>query len=50
MRILYLPLKKKWFDMIVSGIKKEEYREINEYWTKRLVETEGNLIDGFTFK
>ena len=48
--ILYLPLKKKWFDMIVSGIKKEEYREINDYWTKRLVETEGNLIDGFTFK
>ena len=48
--VLYLPLKKKWFDMIVSGIKKEEYREINDYWTKRLVKTEGNLIDDFTFK
>lgn len=48
--ILYLPLKKKWFNMIVSDIKKEEYREINDYWTKRLVDTEGNLIDGFTFK
>ena len=35
---------------IVSGIKKEEYREINDYWTKRLVKTEGNLIDDFTFK
>lgn len=50
MRILYLPLKKRWFDMIAAGIKKEEYREINEYWTKRLVETTGNLIDDFTFK
>ena len=48
--VLYLPLKKKWFDMIVSGIKKEEYREINDYWTKRLVKTEGNLIDDFAFK
>ena len=50
MRILYLPLKKRWFDMIASGIKKEEYREITKYWTTRLVETEGNLIDDFTFK
>lgn len=36
--ILYLPLKKKWFDMIKSGIKKEEYREINKYWCRRLYE------------
>lgn len=34
---LYLPLKKKWFDMIKSGEKKEEYREINRYWIGRLV-------------
>ena len=25
--MLTLPIKKKWFDMIVSGEKKEEYRE-----------------------
>ena len=33
--MLTLPIKKKWFDMIVSGEKKEEYREIKAYWTKR---------------
>lgn len=26
--MLILPIKKKWFDMILSGEKKEEYREI----------------------
>jgi hypothetical protein len=36
MRTLHLTLKKKWFDMIASGEKKEEYREIKEYWVKRL--------------
>ena len=36
MRILYLTLKKEWFDMIEAGIKTEEYREIKEYWEKRL--------------
>ena len=46
MKVLYLSLKKRWFDMISSGIKKEEYREINEYWTKRLVVSEpNNLLD-----
>lgn len=33
---LKLTLKKKWFDMILSGEKKEEYREIKPYWEKRL--------------
>ena len=33
--MLILPIKKKWFDMILSGEKKEEYREIKHYWTKR---------------
>lgn len=28
MKILHLTLRKKWFDMIASGEKKEEYREI----------------------
>lgn len=36
MRILHLTLKKKWFDLIASGEKKIEYREIKPYWTKRL--------------
>lgn len=34
--MLTLPIKKKWFDMILSGEKKEEYREIKPYYTSRL--------------
>ena len=33
--MLILPIKKKWFDMIVSGQKREEYREIKPYYEKR---------------
>lgn len=33
--MLVLPIKKKWFDMIKSGEKKEEYREIKPYYNKR---------------
>lgn len=36
MDILYLTLKKKWFDMILSGEKREEYRDIKPYWDKRI--------------
>lgn len=32
--VLYLNLKRKWFDMIVFGEKKEEYREIKFYWIR----------------
>lgn len=34
--MLTLPIKRKWFEMIVSGEKKEEYREIKPYWTSRI--------------
>ena len=34
--MLTLPIKKKWYDMIVNGDKPEEYREPSEYWLKRL--------------
>ena len=37
MKTLTLSLKKKWFEMIKDGVKKEEYREINRYWIARLV-------------
>ncbi len=36
MKILKLTLKKGWFDMVLSGEKHEEYREIKPYWEKRL--------------
>lgn len=43
--MLILPIKKKWFDMIASGQKKEEYREIKPYYNKCL----GNEVIGFPF-
>ena len=33
--VLHLTLKRKWFDMIASGVKTEEYREIKPYWERR---------------
>ena len=39
--MLILPIKKKWFDMILSGEKKEEYREIKPYYTTKLVNALG---------
>lgn len=38
MKILHLPLKARWYDMIESGEKREEYREITPYWEKRLLD------------
>lgn len=36
MKILKLTIKKKWFDMILSGEKITEYRDLNPFWIKRL--------------
>lgn len=33
--MLTLPIMGKWFNMILSGEKKEEYREIKPYYTTR---------------
>lgn len=46
MKILRLTLKKKWFDMSKSRIKKEEYREIKPYWEKRFYRY-GSRLHGF---
>ena len=35
-RMLKLTIEKQWFDMILAGEKKEEYREIKFYWVWRL--------------
>ena len=43
MNILKLTLRRKWFDMILRGEKKEEYREIKVSWTRRLMRS--NDID-----
>ena len=44
---LRLSLKTKWFEMTKSGIKPEDYREINRYWCRRLLEfdDETEVID-----
>jgi hypothetical protein len=44
MKILNLVVKKKWFDLIVCGEKKIEYRILKPYWTRRLVKSFGIAI------
>jgi len=39
--ILYLTLKREWFDKIARGEKTEEYRSEGKYWDKRLVTKNG---------
>lgn len=39
--MLTLPIEKKWFDMILSGKKKEEYRALSKYYQTRF----DNLFD-----
>jgi len=36
-KVLVLPLKEKWYRMIESGIKTEEYRELTPYWCNRIL-------------
>lgn len=44
MKILYLSLKSKWYNMIELGEKNEEYREIKEYWDKRLIDKKYDAV------
>ena len=37
-KTLHLVLKRKWWDMIASGEKKEEYRKVCHYWAIRLLD------------
>ena len=50
MKTLTLSLKKKWFDMIKSGEKKEEYRDgsTSFYWANRLRERK-KTSDGWKY-
>jgi hypothetical protein len=45
-RVLHLTLKKKWFDMIASGEKKEEYREVKPHWVGRIAKAYPGQIGG----
>lgn len=49
MKTLHLNVKKKWFDMILSGEKKEEYRQLKPYWTNRLFPFNGERYSTVTF-
>ena len=42
MSTLKLVLKKRWYTLIESGEKKEEYRAITPYWCRRILTEEGN--------
>lgn len=46
MKILHLPLKAKWYEMIESGVKTEEYREIKPYWVQRLTRYGNDKLNG----
>ena len=49
-KILHLTLKKKPFDLIASGKKKEEYREAKTYWINRLLRKDKKMFDEIYFK
>lgn len=34
--VIYLSLKKQWFDLIKSGEKRIEYRKLGDFWKKRI--------------
>lgn len=45
MRILTLHLKRKWFDQIKLGEKKEEYRSQTCYWIKRFLTCDEHFLE-----
>jgi hypothetical protein len=58
MEILNVTIKSLFFDAIIHGIKKEEYREIKIYWQSRLQNPDGSfrkydaiaLVNGYSPK
>lgn len=48
--MLILPIKKKWYDMILCGEKKEEYRELKPYYQKRFEHLWQGSLNGFDAK
>ena len=46
-KTLHLPLKIEWYNMIESGEKKEEYRQISNHWCKRLIHDYDEQIEEY---
>nr|DAK59980.1 MAG TPA: hypothetical protein [Caudoviricetes sp.] len=44
-KVLTLTVSKQWYDMIVSCVKTEEYREVKPYWIARLFQDNSNIVD-----
>ena len=42
-KVLYIPLKKEFYNRIVTGEKDWESREYKEFWIKRLVNSDGSF-------
>ena len=43
-KTLILPISKQWFDLILSGVKVEEYREIKPYYNQRFIDKKTNRV------
>lgn len=43
--MLTLPIKKEWFDLVVQGKKKQEYRDITPYWRTRFENVFGRGLE-----
>ena len=53
LKTLHLVLKRKWWDMIASGVKTEEYREYKPYYVGRFIVNDYSLVTfhlGYTNK
>ena len=44
---MVLPIIKKWYDMILSGEKKEEYRNLTKYYETRFINLFKNQEDAW---
>lgn len=49
MKTLHLNLHKQWFDMILSGYKKEEYRQNTDYYHSKMNKVKAYNIKTITF-
>lgn len=44
MATLHLNLTRRWFDMVQSGEKREEYRDLTPFWKKRIIDAKFDTV------